>query len=363
MKEAIRDNILERKLKSIIQLGGPISVSTFMTVCMNDPEHGYYATRPKIGEDFCTAPEISQIFGELIGLWLVHEWHSMNCPSPFWLVELGPGRGTLLRDALRVSRKYPDYFEAAQLVLVETSPVLREIQSASLEEYAPRFTDSLDDLPSGPMLCIGNEFLDCLPARQFIISNEVCRERLVGLDGTGAFTLGVSTEESGISHDCTDGIFEVQEGIETLVKNLSERKDSFRILLIDYGTIDQAPSDSLRAYSLGQQADPFSNLGGSDLTVDVDFGRLVRLARKSAIEVYGPVSQQQFLLDLGVETRLDQLIKDNPERALTLEGGVRKLIDTSEMGEKFKVVCLLSDSQNDPIGFVRNVTEETDLCR
>lgn len=363
MKEAIGDNILERKLKSIIQHGGPISVSTFMTICMNDPEHGYYATRPKIGEDFCTAPEISQIFGELIGLWLVQQWHSMNCPAPFLLVELGPGRGTLMRDALRASRKYSDYLEAAQLVLVETSPVLREIQSASLEEYAPRFIDSLYDLPSGPMLCIGNEFLDCLPARQFVFSNGVCRERLVGLDGTGAFTLGISTEESDISYDCIDGVFEVQEGIEALVENFSERKDPFRILLIDYGTIHHAPSDSLRAHSLGQQVDPFSNLGGNDLTVDVDFGRLGRLARKSAIEVHGPISQQQFLLDLGVETRLDQLIKDNPERASNLEDGVRKLIDTSEMGEKFKVVCLSSDSQNDPMGFVPNVTEETDLCR
>lgn len=351
MREPIQVNSIEDKLKSIIQLNGPISVSKFMTVCLHDPENGYYATHPKIGKDFCTAPEISQIFGELIGLWLVQEWHSMNCPNPFLLVELGPGRGTLLSDALRVTRKYEDYMGAAQIYLVETSPVLRELQFSALSDYSPHFLESLDDLPPGPLLCIGNEFLDCLPARQFVYKNGVCHERLVGLDDTGAFVFGISVEISGVQYDSFDGIFEVQEGLQTLIDNFSEREEEFRVLFFDYGTIHKVPGDTLRAYSVGLQTDPFTNLGRSDLTVDVDFGRLVRLARNSAIDVFGPITQRQFLLGLGIKTRLDVLTKNNPNAAIAIEEGVRCLIDPKEMGEKFKVVCLSSDSQSTPIGF------------
>lgn len=322
-----------------------------MTVCLYDQEDGYYATHPKIGKDFCTAPEISQIFGELIGLWLVQEWQSMNCPNPFLLVELGPGRGTLLSDALRVTRKYTDFINAAQLYLVETSPVLREVQLSSLSEYSPRFVESLDNLPPGPLLCIGNEFLDCLPARQFVHKDGVCHERLIGVDETGAFAFGISEDKSGVQYDDFEGIFEVQEGLGTVIEYISERREKFRTLFIDYGTSRQVPDDTLRAFSSGLQTDPLSNLGGCDLTVDVDFGRLVRLARNSAIDVFGPITQQQFLQGLGIKTRLDLLIKNNPKAAITLEDGVRRLIDPMEMGEKFKVVCLSSDAQSTPLGF------------
>ena len=251
MKNSTQESPLEQKLKSLIQLNGPISVSTFMSICLHDPEYGYYANNPKIGRDFSTAPEISQIFGEMIGIWLLNEWRSMNCPNPFFLVELGPGRGTLMSDVLRVSRKYVDYVEAIQLVLIETSPVLRKIQLATLAEYSPLFVQCLNDVPSGPMLCIGNEFLDCLPARQFVTSGGHCRERLVGLDDFGALSFGISTEQSHTLSQTLDGIFEVQEGLSTIVEVLAERKDAFMTLLIDYGTASQVPQDTTRAHTWG----------------------------------------------------------------------------------------------------------------
>lgn len=351
MKNSIQECPLEQKLKSLIQLNGPISVSTFMSICLHDPEYGYYANKPKIGGDFSTAPEISQIFGEMIGIWLLNEWRSMNCPNPFFLVELGPGRGTLMSDVLRVSKKYVDYIKAVQLVLVETSPVLQKIQLATLAEYSPLIVQCLNDVPSGSMLCIGNEFLDCLPARQFVTSGGHCCERLVGLDDFGALSFGTSTKQLDTSGKTFDGIFEVQEGLSTFVDVLADRKDTFKTLLIDYGTASQVPQDTLRAYAGGAQVDTFTALGRNDLTVDVDFGRLARLGNESGIKVSGPISQRQFLLSLGIEFRLKNLVDDNPDRSKILEDGVTKLIDPKEMGERFKVVCLSSHDQDTPFGF------------
>lgn len=351
MQLPCRDNPLEAKLKSIIQIDGPLSVSTFMTVCLHDPEHGYYATNPKIGQDFCTSPEISQIFGELIGLWLVQEWYTMDRPNPFILAELGPGRGTMMSDALRATRKYSDYMEAVQLFLVESSLSLRKVQNDTLAEYSPRFVESLDELPSGPLLCVGNEFLDCLPVRQFVHKNGCCFERLVGLDDKGELAFGVSAEKSDVQLVDFGGIIEIQEGLTTVIEILSEREDSFRTLFIDYGTMLQEPRDSLRSFSKGFQIDPFSDVGRSDLTVDIDFARFVRLARGFGMGVFGPVTQREFLLKLGIETRLEILCQNNTKKARILEGDVFKLIDPSEMGEKFKVVCLCDNGQSAPVGF------------
>lgn len=160
---------LKDRILRLIETGGPIPVSTYMQLALHDPAQGYYATRSGLGTDFITAPEVSQVFGELIGLWVVHEWRAMGAPEEFQLVEIGPGRGTLMADALRLAYVAGgrEFARAARLTLVEPSPDLRTVQADRLKDYAPDFADTLAAVPAGPMILVANEYLDCLPVRQF----------------------------------------------------------------------------------------------------------------------------------------------------------------------------------------------------
>lgn len=335
---------LEVRLKSLIATDGPIPVSTWMTVCLHDPQEGYYATQPGLGRDFVTAPETSQVFGELIGLWAASVWQNMGRPDPFNLVELGPGRAALMQDALRAARAVPGFVAAARLTLVEASPALRKIQAERLADHTPNFAESLSDVPAGPAIFIANEFLDCLPARQFVKDRGEWRERVVGLGPDGEFTFGLAVEEApqdalAASHGET---VEVQPGLPVLIDRLAEREAPFAALFIDYGPADDAPGDTLRAYREGEQVSPLSAPGSCDLTVDVDFGRLARLARAAGLGVTGPVTQRAFLASLGIEARMQALIAANPDDAEAIHTACLKLVDPGEMGERFKVIALAS---------------------
>ncbi len=346
---------LKDRLIRLILADGPLPVSAFMQACLHDPDAGYYATRPGVARDFITAPEASQIFGELIGLWAVHEWRALGAPDPFALVELGPGRGTLMSDALRAAAGVSEYTRALHLELVETSQPLKAIQAERLSKYAPTFRTSLNDVPQGPAIILANEFLDCLPARQFVSDGGAWRERVVGVGADEALVFGLSVDRrhselasaGGASH-------EVQPGLEPLIADLSVRSEAgarFRALFIDYGEAERAPADTLRAYRNGVQEDPLANPGLADLTVDVDFGRLGRLARRAGLDVAGPVEQGPFLIGLGAQARLDALVAATPDAAEATYAGARKLVDPAEMGARFKVICLSSPGLPAPAGF------------
>lgn len=346
---------LEDRLVRLIGTDGPVPLSTFMQIALHDPRDGYYATQPGIGRDFITAPETSQVFGELIGLWIVHEWRALGSPARFELVEIGPGRGLLMADALRIACfAGGEAFQAAlHLTLVEPSPALRLVQQERLGKFRPAFAGRFSEVPAGPMLLVANEYLDCLPARQFRRDGEQWRECVVGLSPDGGLTFGLAADEprAPVGTTLAGDVVEVQTGLDLVVADLATRTEPFRALYIDYGPMDQAPGDTLRAYRNGAQVSPLDHPGQSDLTVDVDFGRLARLAATAGLDVAGPTPQGMFLLGLGAQARLDQLIKANPDEAEAVFTAVQKLIDPAQMGERFKAICLSSSGLAKPAGF------------
>ena len=346
---------LKAKLTALIEAGGPLPVTAYMNTCLHDPEFGYYATRPGIGRDFITAPEISQVFGELLGLWSLHEWQAMGAPQPVDLIEIGAGRGTMMDDMMRAIGQAGGGDRFA-LSIGEASPVYAAAQKTRLSPFHPDFLGAFETLGDRPFLLLANEWLDCLPARQFARGKDGWLERVVGLSDSGELTFGLATDKIGALSAETgadQASVEVQPALDTLCETLEAAfaKAPGRALFIDYGPAGHAPGDTLRAFKDGQQVGPLDLPGESDLTVEVDFSRLARLAQKRGLDVAGPVEQGPFLLALGAEARMQALIKANPERAEEIYEGVRRLVDPAELGNRFKVICLSSPGLPPPAGF------------
>lgn len=351
---------LKERLIKQIRMDGPIPVSAYMQTCLHDRKDGYYANGAGLGRDFITAPETSQLFGELLGLWIAEEYQSFGAPDSFNLIEMGPGRATLMADALRSAARFIPA-TALQLSLIEASPALRDVQSAKLAAYHPCFKDTLEQIPPGTSLIIANEFLDCLPARQFVREADTWRERIIGLNEAGDLSFGIDRSDlraeaaAIMTRLHLQAEAELQPGLNGLVDALQYRArmgDRFHALFIDYGPANGTPGDSLRAYKDGRQVDPLACPGEADLTVDVDFGRLVKQALASGLQVCGPVTQSAFLGALGLQERLDTLIQANPDKAETLFAGAQKLVDPAQMGTRFKVICLSSPGLPVPAGFL-----------
>ncbi|MEM7765915.1 MAG: SAM-dependent methyltransferase [Pseudomonadota bacterium] len=349
---------LKDRIIALIGTDGPLPVSVYMTLCLHDPEHGYYARGGGLGRDFATAPETSQAFGELIGLWCAHEWLAMGSPDPCRLIELGPGRGTLLADALRATARHGGFREALDVQLVEASPALRAEQaerlagdSAAAHKVAVSHPRDLSAVPDGPALLIANEFLDCLPARQFVRDGGTWRERVIGISDEGRLVAGLAADQAPDMPASPENVLELQPGLETLVETLGRRRGPFRALFADYGPADRAPGDTLRAYRAGEQVDPLADPGEADLTVDVDFARLKRLAETAGLAVHGPVLQGGFLMALGLQARLDQLVAANPDEAADIFAAAQRLVDPAEMGTRFQVICLSTQGLPPPAGF------------
>src|SRR3984893_13779290 len=236
-------NPLENLIHETIAENGPMSLETYMTLALAHPVYGYYASKIPLGEsgDFITAPEISQMFGELIGLWCVAVWRAMNKPHPFLLVELGPGRGSLIADALRAVRVAPDFLGGIDLRLVETSEVLQQSQRGALKDsrVAARWHKTFDALPSGPAIIVANEFFDWLPVRHFVRSKDAWHERLVGLDGAERLCFGLAPDaEPGFSVPGEPGqVIEAGDAGARLMTRLAARiaAEGGALLVIDYG--------------------------------------------------------------------------------------------------------------------------------
>lgn len=342
---------LQTVLKSIIEIEGPIPVSTYMALCLHHSEFGYYATQPGLGRDFTTAPELNQAFGELLGLWAVEEWRALGAPDAFNLIEIGPGQGSLMVDALRAARVAPDFLSAMELHLVEASPVLLEQQAQRLAAYRPTHHERLNDVYDRPSIFLANEFLDCLPARQFVKQDGEWRERVVGLSTDGEFQFGIAVDRAPEGLSAAGDEVEIQPGLEDVIAALGARKALFRALFVDYGPAISAPGDTLRAFREGKQVDPLDHPGEADLTVDVDFSRLRSVGEAAGLEVAGPLPQGLFLGALGIEARMHQLIKANPEQADDVHRAIATLVEPNKMGTRFKAICLSSPGLPIPAGF------------
>ncbi len=341
------------ELRRLIAVEGPIPIERYMALCLGHPVHGYYRTRDPLGAagDFTTAPEISQIFGELLGLWTAEVWHGLGRP-PFRLVELGPGRGTLMADALRALKAAaPDCLAAADLHLVETSPTLRAAQKRALPSAAPTWHDSIDTLPGGPAILIANEFFDALPVRQYQRTERGWCERRVGLDGD-ALAFGLSPDPTPeITAEGTPGAILTLPAVALdLTRRLGARlaREGGALLAIDYGDLYGGTADTLQAVARHRFADPLEAPGETDLTAQVDFAALARAAAGTGAVVHGPVTQGDFLLALGLAQRAERLAaRASPAQAEAVKAGADRLIDRKPrgMGHLFKVMGIAGPDQ------------------
>jgi NADH dehydrogenase [ubiquinone] 1 alpha subcomplex assembly factor 7 len=337
------------ELQRMITFEGPISVERYMALCLSHPVHGYYVTRDPFGAggDFTTAPEISQMFGELIGLWAAEVWRLMGAPTPVRLVELGPGRGTLISDLLRAARTVAGFSDAVDVHLVETSPVLRERQREKLAGSTGSIAwhAALSEVPPGPAIIVANEFLDALPVRQFMRTERGWCERLVGLrDGELAFGLAAEPEARLPRDGRVGDILEWPAAAIELTREMAARVgQGGAALVVDYGDSGPAFGETLQAVKRHAFADPLAEPGDADLTVHVDFTRIAATARACGAAVYGPVPQGDFLSALGIEARARALQARASERqAADIEGALRRLTDETAdaMGALFKVLAI-----------------------
>jgi len=357
---------LAAELSERIVRDGPISVHDYMEACLADGRAGYYATRQPIGRegDFVTAPEISQIFGELIGVWAAAIWQAMSEPASVIVAELGPGRGTLMADALRAFRSVPKLLDSVTVALVETSPVLRGAQRATLRGSTAnlQWCETIEEVPQGPLIVIANEFIDALPARQMVRQDGTWRERCVtvGPSGTFAFCAGEPVDSDALPSparvgDASDGaIIETRPAAASLLSVLGARAKEapIAVLIADYGHEETGFGDTLQAVHRHRFADPLAGPGDVDLTAHVDFAALEETASTLGLTAYGPMPQGEFLLKLGLASRCDRLLRTATEdqKAAILSGAAR-LADPRQMGLLFKVLVLQSSGLAPPPPF------------
>ncbi len=364
-------NPLEELLARRIRTQGPLTVAEFMAEALGHPEYGYYATRDPLGRggDFTTAPEISQVFGELIGLWCVDLWDRAGRPAPFILAELGPGRGTLMADALRAARIVPQFLTALRLHLVETSPMLRQAQHRALKPFAPIWHDSIASLPGGPRLLIANEFLDALPIRQLVKTATGWHEKLIGLSAEAdslAFALSPGPAPSAALvpaelRDAPPGsVCEISPAALAVADTIARHvvAEGGAALIIDYGHVKRGCGDTLQAVRRHQRHHPLDAPGEADLTAHVDFAALADIAAAAGATVRGPVTQGEFLQGLGIAARAERLIVGaTPAQAADIGTACRRLIDGKEMGNLFKVLCIAGPTMPVPAGLAPDMPE------
>jgi SAM-dependent MidA family methyltransferase len=334
---------LEAEIRRIIETDGPISVADYMRLCLGHPQHGYYVTRDPLGArgDFITAPEVSQMFGELVGAWAAAVWRQMGAPRELRLIELGPGRGTLMADALRAAKAMPEFADALSVHLVEMSPALREAQQAKLG--AVTWHSQIEDVPEGPCITIANEFVDALPVDQLVKGRDGWHMRMVGVvDDHLAFV---------VSPDALPGRTEIEAPSGAILESRHDRPVALlarRIaghggaaLVIDYGHAATGFGDTLQAVRGHRYADPLAGPGESDLTTQVDFAALARTARREGAQAHGPIPQGEFLRRLGIAQRATRLKQTaTPQQAADIDAALARLTAGDQMGELFKVLAI-----------------------
>src|SRR5882757_8539417 len=346
---------LQAEIKKLIKSSGPMPVWRYMELCLVHPQHGYYVSRDPLGRegDFTTAPEVSQMFGELLGLWSASIWKAIGSPPLLRLVELGPGHGTMMADALRALRVLPPLYESLHVHLVEINPVLREKQRALLSGVRNiSWHDSIDDVPEGPAVILANEYFDVLPIHQVVKRETGWHERVVNLDDNGKLVFGASDEPMPrfevllpplVRAAPVGAVFEWRPDNEMMKIATRVRHQDGAALIIDYGHLRSDAGDTFQAIARHSFADPLKNPGQADVTAHVDFQALARAAEDVGARVHGPVTQGDFLKRLGVEARAAGLMaKATPEMSADIAGALKRLTDSGRggMGSMFKAMAI-----------------------
>jgi NADH dehydrogenase [ubiquinone] 1 alpha subcomplex assembly factor 7 len=338
---------LERDIRAIIETEGPMTVSDYMRLCLSHPQHGYYVTRDPFGVrgDFVTAPEVSQMFGELLGAWAAAVWRQMGSPPNVRLIELGPGRGTLMADALRAAKALPEFHAAVAVHLVEISPALRALQEKALAGAAVpiEWHHDIEEIADGPALAIANEFVDALPISQFVKDRDGWHVRMVGIaDDKLGFMASPDPMLGPVADATTPGTI-LERRDDRPVSLLAQRiaRQGGTALIIDYGHAESAFGDTLQAVRGHTFADPLENPGEADLTAQVDFAAVATWAQRQGAATRGPVAQGEFLRRLGIEQRAVRL-KTNatPQQAAAIDAALARLTAPDQMGELFKVLAI-----------------------
>jgi NADH dehydrogenase [ubiquinone] 1 alpha subcomplex assembly factor 7 len=354
---------LGREIAELIATEGPIPVSRYMALCLGHPRHGYYMTRDPLGAagDFTTAPEISQVFGELIGVWAASTWQAMGCPTPIRLVEFGPGRGTLMADCVRAAAALPTFRTALDIHLVETSPVLtaRQRETLGAAGVAAFWHAGLDTVPAGPTILVANEFLDALPVRQFVMTDIGWRERVVGIaDGRLAFGLAADPVPAGLIPEPLRSAppgtaFEYCPAFDALATNLAARAADAPLaaVFVDYGHAVPAHGETLQAVKNHRFVDPLAEPGLADLTAHVDFEAFGRAMTAAGLAATSAAAQRDFLFRLGLAERAEALARARPAAFPTIRAAVERLVDPAPagMGALFKVMVAHSPGLAAPI--------------
>jgi SAM-dependent MidA family methyltransferase len=357
------DTPLEREIRRLIKAAGPMPVARYMSLCLTHPQHGYYITRDPFGAggDFTTAPEISQIFGELLGLWALSVWRMLGEPDPIRLVEMGPGRGTMMRDALRAAKVLPRFHAALSVHMVEVSPTLEKAQRHMLREIELPISwhRHLLDVPEGPTIILANEYIDALPVHQVVKQDTGWHERVIGLDDNGDFALGLAPDAlpqfdrflpQKIKDAPSGAIFEWRDDLPILDIARRVAKNG-AALIVDYGHTQSDIGETLQAVNEHEFAHPLSVPGQIDITAHVDFDMAGQAAETMGASVQGPVTQARFLTELGIEARAAALRKNaTPEQAEAITSAVARLTEGGKtgMGDLFKVMAI-SDPKLGPL--------------
>jgi NADH dehydrogenase [ubiquinone] 1 alpha subcomplex assembly factor 7 len=357
---------LENEIRRLIAIAGPLPLGEYMRLCLTHPQYGYYINRDPLGAggDFVTSPEISQMFGELIGLWMAAVWRQMGAPENVRLIELGPGRGTLMYDALRAARVVDGFRAAAVLHLVEISPALRQVQERRLEtlDVPILWHDTLADVPGGASIIIANEFIDALPVRQAVRQADGWHERVIETAPEGNLIIGTARDPlpffetsmpRGLRQAPLGAIYEWRT--DDIALELGRRmRNEGAALVIDYGHAHFGLGDTLQAVAGHSFTDPLRAPGNADLTAHVDFEALAQCAESMGARIHGPIRQRDLFLRLGIETRAAALKASAPrDKAADIEIAFSRLIADGArgMGELFKAIAISAPTLGTLPGF------------
>ena len=346
---------LDAEIRRLIGVAGPMPIAEYMRLCLTHPQHGYYVNRDPLGSggDFVTSPEISQMFGELIGLWMGSVWQQMGAPENVRIIELGPGRGTLMHDALRAAKIVKGFRDALVVHLVEVSPALQQVQQRMLEELdvGVLWHSAIEDVPPGPSIIVANEFIDALPVHQAVKQAGGWHERVIEIAPDGHYVIGAAREAlphfeaampRGLRRAPEGAIFEWRDDGVALELGRRTREEG-AALIIDYGHAHFGLGDTLQAVAGHSFTDPLRAPGKADLTAHVDFESVSQCAESMGARIHGPIRQRDLFLRLGITQRAAAL-KANapPDKAAEIDIALARLIAEGArgMGELFKAVAI-----------------------